>query len=113
MVTNLVATTEKLQVELGGAITTLELTIDVTYVDLLSSDQSLSAVGAFHGVTSGATPVDVVAAPASGHTRTVQKVSVYNRDSVAATVTIEVNVSGTKYIITKETINAGDTLVLQ
>lgn len=110
---NLTATDQSLEVVLGGAITTNQLDINAAGSDLLSSDQSVSAVLSAHTVTNNTTPVSVIAAPASGHTRVVKEVSVYNKDTVAADVTIQVNVGGTRFIVEKATLAAGSTLLYQ
>lgn len=103
-------TDKSLEVKLGGAVTTNQLDWAVGYVDLLSSDQSVSAVAEADGQTNNTTAVTIIAAPASGHTRQLKALSVYNADTVAAEVIIQINHGGTARIIWLGTIQAGDTL---
>jgi hypothetical protein len=105
------ATTKTLEIDLDGAITTTELPYVLSYVDLLSSNQSVSAVGANDGTTNGNTAVTVLAAPASGHTRTVKFLSVQNADTVAAVLTLKYNDNGTARTICKVTLAVGDQLL--
>lgn len=102
------ATTQKLQVVLAGAITTNQLDIDVTYrEDDLSS---LTPMGA-PAKTNNSTAVDIVAAPgASNVSRLIDFVSVYNTDTASATVTVQKDVSGTKYILHKCVLGVGEKL---
>lgn len=102
------STLKSLEITLAGAVTTTELPYVLGYVDLLSSDQSISAVGSNDGTTNGGTAVSVLAAPASGHTRQVKFLSVHNADTVAAVLTVQYNDNGTKRIISKTTLDVGD-----
>lgn len=52
----------------------------------------------------GTTTVDIVAAPAASTRRQVASVSVHNRDTVAAEVTITYNDNGTTYVAAVETL---------
>jgi hypothetical protein len=107
------ATTKSLEVKLAGAITTTELDWSVAYVDTLNADQSISTISSGQGVTTGGTAVSMVAAPASGHTRIIKSIAVKNRDTVDATVTIQVNVSGTKTIEVAVTLSTLDQLIYE
>jgi hypothetical protein len=103
-------TTKTLEVKLAGAVTTTQLPIVVSYVDVLNSDQSVSAISENDAVTNNGTAVTVVSAPASGHTRVVKFLSVRNSDSVNATVTVQVNNNGTTRILWSGVLTTGDTL---
>lgn len=104
------ATTKSLEVVLGGAITTNQLPFTTHYVDINSSDLSVSAPAENDGQTNNTTAVAIVAAPASGKIRVVKTISIYNADTVSATVTIRVNNNGTTRIVFKATLATGDTL---
>ena len=99
----------KLQVVLGGAVTTSELEWAVDYT---TTDDTGSDVGplAARGTTSGTTGVDVVAAPTNPNIVGVNHLSVFNADTVAATVTIRLNESGTFTRRAKVTLQTGETL---
>jgi hypothetical protein len=103
------ATTKTLEIKLAGAITTSQLPYTVHYVDLLDSDQSVSDIAEGDGTSNSTTAVTVVAAPSASHTRQVKHLSVYNADTVAATLTVQVNNNGTARIIAKTTLDVGDT----
>ncbi len=107
----LTLTTSSLEVVLTGAITTNQLDCSCHAVDLQTSDQSVSAVVNTNITSNSTTAVTVMAAPASGHTRAVKSLTVYNKDTVAAEVTVRINANGTFYILTKTTLAIGETLV--
>jgi hypothetical protein len=67
--------------------------------------------GSAFGVTNSTTAVTAVAAPASGKRRLIRSISVHNNDTVSATVTIRIDVSGTKYILHKESLDSGKQLL--
>jgi len=104
------STLKSLEIKLAGAVTTTELPYTVAWVDILDSDQSVFDVGSADGVTTGATAVSIVAAPASGHTRKITFLSVPNEDTVAAALTLQFNDNGTKRRIIKITLDVGDNL---
>ncbi len=105
------STLKSLEIDLAGAITTNQLPYVLGYVDLLSSDQSISAVGSNDGTSNSTTAVSILAAPASGHTRQVKFLSVQNADTVAATLTLQYNDNGTVRTITKVTLDVGDNFI--
>lgn len=105
------ATTKSLEIKLAGTVTANQLPYVLGYVDLLISDQSVSAVGSNDGTTNNATAVSVLAAPASGHTRQVKFLSVQNGDTAAATLTIQYNDNSTERAIITVTLAVGDNLI--
>jgi hypothetical protein len=107
---NLDATTKTLEVVLADAITTNQLPVVVSFVDILTSTQGVSTISESDTATNSTTPVTILAAPASGHTRTVKTLTVYNADTVNATVTIQVNNNSTTRILCKRTLASGTTL---
>ena len=54
-----------------------------------------------------------VAAPAAATQRQVKLLSIYNADTVSATVTVQLNNAATRRIMKKTTLNSGDTLIYQ
>ena len=105
------ATTKSLEIDLAGAITTTQLDVTCHAVDLLDSDQSVSDVVNTNVATNNTTAVTAMAAPAAGHTRTVKSLTVFNNDTVSATVTVQINSNGTIFILTKITLLTGESLV--
>lgn len=100
---------EKIQVVLGGAITTLQLQCTASYHEVTSLGMTLPQLS--NNVSTNSTS-DVDLIPVAGASKTIQVtyISVYNSDSVAATVTIKKDISGTEYIIRKALLQVGDTL---
>jgi hypothetical protein len=105
------ATTKSLEIKLAGAITTNQLPWTVAYVDYLDSDQSVSDIAGNDGATNNTTAVTMVAAPAASHTRHVKRITVWNKDTAAATVTVQLNDNGTARELYKITLAVGDNLV--
>lgn len=105
------STLKSLEIVLSGAVTTNQLDYVLSYVDLLIADQSVSAVGSNDGTTNNTTPVTVLAAPSAGHSRQVKFLSIPNKDTVAATVTIQYNDNGTERRIIKVLLDVGDNLI--
>jgi hypothetical protein len=94
-------TTKKLQVVLGGAITTNQLQCVASWRDRTSTT---FVAGATEANTNSGTDVDLVAAPAASTQRLIDFVNIYNRDTVSATVTVKIDISGTEYILWKGTL---------
>jgi hypothetical protein len=104
------ASTNKLEIVLGGTVTTSQLQWNVSYQDITSTGMTLpQSAGA--GVTNNATAVDIVAAPAASTTRQVTHINVFNADTATATVTIQKDVSGTNYVLISYAVTSGDTLM--
>jgi hypothetical protein len=93
-----------LEILLGGAITTNQLEWVTSYVDVNQSTFAATNAPENNGVTNNATAVTIVAAPAATTTRQVKFISVHNKDTVAATITIRVNDTGTFRIVWKGTL---------
>lgn len=101
-------TNEKLQAVLGGAVTTNQLHCVVCYSD----DNGTTYVGGTqYTSTNDTTAVDICAAPAASTVRDIDYLSIRNRDTAAATVTVMVDVSATDSEIVKATLAVGDSLV--
>lgn len=100
------SSTDKIQVVLSGAITTVQLPCVASWQDIISTGMTLPQSSSQTN-TNSTTAVDLVAAPAASTNRQVVHLSVYNADSVSATVTIQKDVSGTDYILVKALLQAG------
>lgn len=103
------ATTEKIQVLLAGTVTTNQLQCVASYQDITSAGMTLPMLSN-QTLTNNTTAVDLVGAAAASTTRQVTHINVYNSDTVAATVTVQKDISGTDYILTKALLQAGSTL---
>jgi len=98
-----------LEMVLSGAVTTNELPFVVSYVAIDVSDMTMSAVSSNNGESNGTTDKTIVSAPNSG-SRQVKTVTVYNKDTVEAEVTIQVDDGGTNREIIKRKLQVGETL---
>ncbi len=100
--------THKLQIVLGGAVSTNELQCVASWRDITIGPTYTP--GSSTVLTNGATPVDWVTSPAASTQRVLANLAVYNNDTDPQTVTIMVDVSGTDYILVVRTLPAGSTL---
>lgn len=89
-------TTDKIQVVLGEAIVTSNPTVSAFWRDVTSTDRT---PGSTHTAANGVTAVDVVAAPAASTGRLVETLSVHQKDTVGHNVTVQIDISGTKYVL--------------
>jgi len=103
----LTTTNDKLQVVLGGAVTTNQLQCVTSYKIYTSTTTSDGKVAIN---TNNTTDVDLAGAPASGETYDITNINIYNADTVSATVTIKLDVSGTETIFYKGIIGVGDVI---
>jgi len=101
------ATTKSLEVRLAGAVSANQLPVTAHYTDITTT---LYTPGSNDTQSNGATAVTIVAAPAASTQRHVESISVYNADTAAATVTIQLNNNSTLRIITKVTLQAAEQL---
>jgi hypothetical protein len=63
--------------------------------------------------TNGTNAVTIVAAPGSSTQRVVDFLTIYNADSINATITVRFNANSVIYILFKATLAAGETIVFQ
>lgn len=96
---------ETLTAVLAGAHTTTAPLANVSYGDTLGSYTS-------HTALNGTTAVTLVTGGDSTHKTVVDGVSIVNRDTASATVTVNHVVSGVSYPIATIVLAAGDTLVI-
>ena len=102
------AITKKLEILLGGAVLANQLTFQCEWVDVTTTT---STPGTNGGLTSGATPVDLVPVPGSASTqRIVNGINIYNADTQANTVTVRFNDNGTLRTLKSVALGVGDTL---
>lgn len=105
------STLKSLEIILTGAVTTNQLDYHIDYVDIDSTAAfAISTVSEGDGTSNNTTAVTILAAPAANHVRQVKYLSVYNKDTVAAEVTVRINNNGTFRILVKTTLQLGETL---
>ena len=109
----LTSTSEILKVVLAGSITTNQLDLSAEFIERTTTNTDTAEMQN-DTVTNSTTPVTIVAAPASSRTRIIKKVSIYNADTVSATVIVQkVTASGTRVeikvtLLTLEKLNYED-----
>lgn len=91
--------TDKIQVVLSGAITTNQLQLSAFWSDIELTNKGVSGFGNNATVSNNTTDVDVVGSPASGISRLVDFIGVFNNDSVSATVTVKLNRDGVTSVL--------------
>jgi len=100
-------TTDKIQIVLGGSVTTNQLQCFATWKDFTATT---CTEGRNTPQTNNTTDVDLVPSPATDHSIEVDYLSVYNSDTVNATVTVKFDANGTERILFKGIIASGETL---
>lgn len=103
----LAATTHSLELVLGGAITTNQLPFSVEFTEVTAS---AFTPGHQDGQSNGTTEVTILSAPGASTYRVVRHINVYNKDTVAATVTIRFNNNTTLRELVVATLQPGQTL---
>lgn len=103
----LTTTNDKLQIVLGGAVTTNQLQCLTTY-KIYTATTTVDGKIAIN--TNNTTDVDLAGPPSSGETYDIQNINVYNNDTVAATVTIKLDVSATETILYKGVVGVNDVI---
>jgi hypothetical protein len=99
------STLRKLEIVLAGAITTNQLPFVASY-----QDSTLAPAATNQGASNSTTAVTLVAAPASGVQRRLKYLSIYNADTVSATVTVRLNDNATLRTIVNIALPSGSTL---
>lgn len=103
----LTTTNDKIQIVLAGAITTNQLQCLTTwkvFTTTTTTDGKLAVN------TNNTTDVDLAGPPSSGEVYDIQNINVYNNDTVSATVTIKLDVSGTETKLYSATIGTREVL---
>lgn len=103
----LTTTSDILQVVLGGAVATNQLQCLTTYKIFTTS---ATTDGKIAINTNNTTDVNLAGAPSSGEVYDIQNINIYNKDTVAATVTVKLDVSGTETILYKGIVGVGDVI---
>lgn len=98
------ATTDAVQVVLGGAVATSQLPCVSSWRDITATTYTAGRTAAN---TNNTTDVDVVPAPAASTQRVVDFLSVRNADTSAAVVTIKLDLAGTEFVLWSGTLQVG------
>ena len=90
----IITSTQTLEILLGGAVATNQSPVTVDYVEFTST----TTVPALSPTTTNSTTVvTILSAPAASTQRKVNNITIYNADTTTIVVTVQFNVSGTKY----------------
>jgi hypothetical protein len=100
-------TTDNLQIVLAGNITTNQLQCSTFWRDVT---ETTYVPGRTIAATNNTTDVNIVAAPAESTQRIIDYISIYNADTVNATVTVKLDANGTECILFKGVIATGEML---
>jgi hypothetical protein len=107
---------QSLQIDLAGAVAANELQWSVEYVNR-SKDGKAEHPTMARGVTAGTTDTEMVPAPTQqwggGIVRDIKNIQVYNPDTSAATVTIQILDGTTKCTMIKATLQPTETLAYE
>lgn len=102
------ATTKSIQAVIDGAPTSTNPVYVVSWADHTTSEFT---PGSSTGSTNGSTPVTVVAAPVSGTARQVKLINVFNADTVAHTIILQINDNSTIRKLIAFTVESGETVL--
>lgn len=103
------STTKTLRANLTAAVTTTNPEFTVAYAD---SNGTVFTEGSADGVLNGTTDVTLVAAPANGYRRVVRSLTIFNKDTVTATVNLKLDNNGTQRTATRVPIGVNETFTL-
>jgi hypothetical protein len=99
--------TDKIQVVLGGTVTTNQLECMSCWRDITPTTYT---PGRTLVLTNNNVDADVVGSPAPSTQRVVDRISVYNNDTVLQNVTVKVDANGTEKVIWKGDLSSGQLL---
>lgn len=103
----LTTTNDKLQIVLSGSVTTNQLQCVTSYKIYTTST---TTDGKLAVNTNNTTDVDLAGAPSSGEVYDIQNINIFNNDTVAQTVTVKLDVSGTETILYKGVLGVNDVI---
>lgn len=104
------ATTQSLELDLNAAVSTTQLPVVVSYVDISQSTFAMSAATTATTASNSTTAVTIVAAPGATTTRQIKEITIKNSDTAAVLLWVQLNDNSTLREITKCTLSVGDTL---
>jgi hypothetical protein len=104
------STLRSLTVALSGSVTTNQLDCTAQYRDDRVNSITMS-FGTTVTATNNTTAVTLVAAPTSGVIREVFTLTIYNKDTAAAIVSVSYLDNATSYTIARFTLAVGDVMV--
>lgn len=101
------ATTDILQAKLAGAIATNQVRMVASWRDITTT---AFTPGRTVILTNGATAVAAVGAPAASAQRVIDFINFYNADTAPVTLTVQLDDSGTPYVLWVGSLGVGESL---
>jgi hypothetical protein len=105
------ATTMSLQLVLASAEAANKLAISAKFTDT-NNTSGVTTPGVQDSVSNGVTPVTIVAAPASNHTRTLTDLVVENLDTASAVLTVSLNNNSVLTVLTAQPLAPGQQAIV-
>lgn len=106
---------KKMEVVLAGAVTTNQL--EVTAHFFIHTPQETTTIrrgGAQVSTTNSTTDVTIVDAPVlQGYIINIHSLTIHNKDTATATVTVKIDDNGTEKILIKQAVSVGESLVYE
>lgn len=102
-------TTKTIKLSLVVAPTTSNPEFVVAYAD---TNGTVFTEGSTDGVLNGTSDVIAVFAPAAGYRRIIKSFTIYNKDTVTATVNIKLDNNGVQRVITRTPLSTNETFTL-
>lgn len=103
----LTETTDKIQIALAATVAANQLQCMSSWRDVTTTTY---VPGRTLVLTNNGSDVDIVGSPSASTQRVVDFLSVYNADTVNATVTVKLDANGTEYILWKGTLATGESM---
>ncbi len=103
------ATTHSIEIVTDASATTTEPTFVASFHDITASGMVIPQ-SSNQGSTAGTTDTTMIPAPGATTTRQVTHISIFNSDSVARTIRVYKDISGTEYNLCTALLQVGDTL---
>lgn len=105
------ATTKSLEFKMTAAPATTQPSFVSSYVDMSTTDFSLTGATEQDGAGNGTTVVTLVSAPGASTSRKLNYLSIRNRDTAAIQITLQYNNNSTTREILKITLSVDDSLI--
>jgi hypothetical protein len=99
------ATTKKIQAVLAASVATTQPDFFSTWRDITTS---VYTPGDNNGALNNTTNVDVIVAPGASTQRVIDYIGIFNKDTLAVSPTIKLDVSGTPRTLWKGKLSAGE-----
>jgi hypothetical protein len=104
-------TNKSIRLYLDATVATNELQYVISYDSMKTSTVRVFTPGSSDGVSNGATPVTMLAAPIAGYFTNIKYISVYNSDTAQRAVNIELLDGSDRRMLLSSALQPGETIV--